>query len=425
MEQITEALKHQFAKNITLVAQEKSKLRKIVLEEAQETELIHFEELNTYEAKLKFKDDAGYHADGHNDQLEELAFRTPKLKRRQQVAQFYYWEAVLDRNDKINLITDPTSKFPQAAGAAIGRAQDRAIIRAVGARCQGGRDGTTSILFDVANNVVPLGLSNAAGDGVGFHNDDAAQSFQIEAGVAAPIGAADVVARYKAAGLTLEKLIMARQMLNKGTFNSDEKMYFVCSEQQLTDLLQDKRVTNADYNSVRALVNGEVKSFMGFEFIKTEMLTGIAPPRNLNDPVPIGSHSIRECIAFTENALRFGTVTGSKITRIEELQRYHYAPSLYHGESFGASRVNEQGVVIVKCLEKTQRDHVVLNGWVQPEAAANNPDQRTARLTRTSTVPANTLTTWLQGSFADDNALNGLIDANSQNLLLAIALRKL
>lgn len=273
--------------------------------------------------------------------------------------------------------------------------------------------------------MVPLGLLNAAGDGVGFHNDNGAQAFQIQANVAAPIGNAAIVARYKCAGLTVEKLLMARQMLNKGTYNCDEKMYFVCSEQQLTDLLQDPRVTSSDHNTVRALVNGEVKSYMGFEFIKTEMLTGIAPPRNLNDPIAAGSHSIRECIAFTENALRFGSVSGSKITRIEELQRYHYAPSLYHGESFGASRVNEQGVVIVKCLERTARDHVALNGWIQPEAAADNEEQRTARLTRVSTVPAHSLTTWLQASFANGNALNGFVDANAQELLLAIALKKL
>ena len=419
MEQITEGLKHQFAKNITLVAQEKSKLRKYVLEEAQETETVHFEELTTYEAKTKHRDEFGYHADGNRGQLEQLTFRTPSIRRRQLTAQFYYWEATMDRTDKLNLLSDPTSKFPSAAGNAIGRAQDRLIIKSVGGRCQGGRDGGTAILFDVANMVVPLGLINQAGDAVGFHNDNAAQAFQVGAN-----------ATVEQAKLTIEKLIMARSMLNKGTFNSDEKMYFVCSEQQLTDLLSDKRVTSSDYNTVRALVNGEVKTYMGFEFIKTELLVGIAPPRAINEAVPAGAHSIRECFAFTESSIRFGSVSGSKITKIEELQQYHYAPSLYHGESFGAARANERGVVIVKCLEKTQKDHVAANGWVQPVAAANNEGQRSRRLTRASVVPAyslaavNGVPNWAAASFENDNVLDGLIDANSQDAILIVAKKK-
>ena len=129
MEQITEALKEQFAKNIQLIIQQEgSKLRKYVNVEPQDTEVIQFETMHTYEAKARHKSAEGYHEDGHAGRLEQLTFRTPKITRRQMTAQAYYWEAAMDRNDKLNLLSDPTSRFPKLAGWAIGRQQDRLII---------------------------------------------------------------------------------------------------------------------------------------------------------------------------------------------------------------------------------------------------------------------------------------------------------
>ena len=91
MEQITEALKEQFAKNIQLIIQQEgSKLRKYVNVEPQDTEVIQFETMHTYEAKARHKTADGYHQDGHADRLEQLTFRTPKITRRQMKAQAYY-----------------------------------------------------------------------------------------------------------------------------------------------------------------------------------------------------------------------------------------------------------------------------------------------------------------------------------------------
>ena len=424
MAYIEEGLKHQFAKNIELVIQEQGKLRKYVTEESQETEVAYFETMKTISAYPRDRTAVvgvggyGAYADpAGNPAIADIQVNFPEVTRRQLNCQAWAWSAMMDRNDQINLLADPTSKFPKMAGIAMARAMDQQIIKAIGSSVMSGLVGTGQIHFDIANNVVPLGLLTNNAVAVGFHNDNASQAFQITIG-----GGNDAVSEVnkKKAGLTIEKLIMARQMLNRGTFNSDEKMYFVCSEQQLTDLLQDPKVTSSDYNTVRALVNGELKTYMGFEFIKSELLTGIAPPRALVDAVTVGSHSIRECFAFVESSIRFATVKGSEITKSEELFTKHSARALYHSISFGAARSNEGGVVIVKCLEPTQRDHVALNGWIQPEASADNGDQRLARLTRASVVPSQAII-WTGASYANANALAGLTDANTQDLLLGIA----
>lgn len=160
MEQITEALKEQFARNISLVIQQEgSKLRKFVMNESQDTEVIQFETMHTHEALPRHKTTAGYHEPDHADQLEKLnSFRIPKITRRQAVATSYYWEAAMDRNDKLNLLSDPTSKFPKLAGFAMGRKQDQVIINSFAAPVNGGRTGQNIIYFDVSNNVIPVGV---------------------------------------------------------------------------------------------------------------------------------------------------------------------------------------------------------------------------------------------------------------------------
>jgi len=151
MSYLTEGLKHQFAYNIELVAQEEGKLRKYVTEEEQETELAEF---STMEGQ-----------DG--DHPSRLV--PPKIKR-QSNCQDWIVYLLLNRNYKTYLLADPTSQYPQMVGAAMSRAMDREIIRAVASPVSRPTR-SRSINFNIANNVVPLGLLNSAGDAVGLKND--------------------------------------------------------------------------------------------------------------------------------------------------------------------------------------------------------------------------------------------------------------
>ncbi|HJD55393.1 MAG TPA: phage capsid protein [Rickettsia endosymbiont of Pyrocoelia pectoralis] len=350
MEQITEALKEQFARNISLVIQQEgSKLRKYVTNETQDTEVIQFETMHTHEALPRHRTTAGYHepGNGNENKLEKLSeFRTPKITRRQAIAQSYYWEAAMDRNDKLNLLSDPASKFPKLAGFAMGRQQDRCIISSFASPINGGRNGQNIIYFDVKNNVIPVGVklvdttlslhaNNLLGENNGQH------------------GAIKAKEAMRAGGLTVDKLLKAHQILKKYSFGADEKYYLVCSSDQIDNLLRDNQITNYDYNNVKALVSGEVNNFVGFNFIITEMLGGVKGTTN----------SIRDCYAFTESSIRFGTVTGSVERQIDRLVQYHYAPSLYYSESFGATRTSEGQIICIKCLEPTDNAGHIGGHW--------------------------------------------------------------
>jgi len=67
------------------------------------------------------------------------------------------------------------------------------------------------------------------------------------------------------AGLTIAKLITASKTLtDKGVPSSGR--HIAISAAALEDLLGTSQITSADYNNVRALVTGDVNTFMGFNF---------------------------------------------------------------------------------------------------------------------------------------------------------------
>ncbi|HJD56510.1 phage capsid protein [Candidatus Tisiphia endosymbiont of Ptychoptera albimana] len=365
MEQITDGLKEQFAKNINLVIQQEgSKLRKCVTNGTQDTEVISFESMTTHEVESRTRhpidpDDHlhGHYADnGDRDRLEQIEFKIPTISRRFLTASAYHWNATMDRNDKLNLLTDPTSHFPKMAGWAMGRQQDRVIISAFASPVRAGRTGNNVINFDVANNVVPVGIRVT----------DSNLTLNAQAAVAAN----RAIINSKRAGLTVDKLIKAHHILKKRSFGMYDKLYLLCSSNQISDLLRDPQITNYDYNNVRALVSGEVNSFLGFTFITSEMLGGIFD--NTGDANQ-SRYAVKDCYAFNEGAIRFNTVSGSNKKGIEELVQYHYAKVLYYSEAFGASRDNEQAVVVIKCLENYDRSshHGIL--W---QAVANENHKR-------------------------------------------------
>ena len=68
-----------------------------------------------------------------------------------------------------------------------------------------------------------------------------------------------------AATLNLAAITGAAELLNKVEAPMEDR-FFVCSEVELNDLLNDATITSVDYNSVRLLMSGEINSFMGFKW---------------------------------------------------------------------------------------------------------------------------------------------------------------
>ena len=146
-------------------------------------------------------------------------------------------------------------------------------------------------------------------------------------------------------GLTLAKIIKAKSILGKNeaagqnkTGVMGDKMIFLVTQQQLDDLLINvDQVSNSRYADVKALVNGEVNQFMGFTFIRTQLLA--------LDPAT----DIRTCIAFVSSGVAFAN--NGMSTKIIIRDDLNETLQIRTKGRHGATRTEEEKVVAVYCDE--------------------------------------------------------------------------
>ena len=213
----------------------------------------------------------------------------------------------IDEFDEVTLgeLGSPKSELVMSHAMAANRTMDEVKIAALEGTAYIGENGTTAVVVPATQKVA-----------VDY----------VKSGVAAN------------SGLTLAKLLRAKKILDANEVPQTRR-YFVHSAQQLNDLLNDvEEVQNADYNNVKALVDGNVNRFTGFEFVMTELLT-------LDTTT-----DIRTCIAYEYNGLVLGKGEDrkAKISIRDDLNETIQVRTVM---SIGASRLEEERVVLVYCDE--------------------------------------------------------------------------
>jgi hypothetical protein len=257
------------------------------------------------------------------------------------------------------MLIDPTSSYARAAAAAIGRAMDDVIIDALGGTAKTGKEGTTSTSF-------PAGQKIAHGS----------------------------------AGLTIAKLVEAKKKLDANSVDPSIKRYIVVSPEQIEDLLNSTTVTSSDFNTVntlpiwsatvrrkplkfgegltanpepspamgrcrdltggislrwrespaherrkpaakaevwrKALVQGDINTFVGFEFIVSNRLSD--------------DGTSRLCYAWAQDGCKLA-VGKDVMARIDERSDKSYSTQVYYCATFGATRMEEDKVVEIACNE--------------------------------------------------------------------------
>lgn len=137
-------------------------------------------------------------------------------------------------------------------------------------------------------------------------------------------------------GLTLDKLIRARHLLLKNDIDEDMPLYFACSQSEITDLLHDEEVIrNNDYSEVRRLETGQIKSYLGFNFL-------------ISNRIPVASNDLINCFAFTQDAIQLGIGKDVEIT-IDRLPTKSNSWQTMLQVSMAATRVEDALVVQVQC----------------------------------------------------------------------------
>lgn len=197
----------------------------------------------------------------------------------------------------------PTSPVVQSHAAAYARTADQVIIEALGGAAYTGETGVTptSLPSDqkVAVNYVEVG--NAANS-----------------------------------GLTIGKLRAAKYILDSNEVDEEEERIIVVSAKQLQDLLRTTEITSADYNSVKALVDGSVNTFMGFKFRKTQLLS-------------LNSNDVRFCYVYVKSGIVLAE-RGLK-THMDIRTDKSHSLQIRSVASLGATRLEEKKVVEIACDE--------------------------------------------------------------------------
>jgi len=141
---------------------------------------------------------------------------------------------MVDDEDLIRSLTDPKSDFAMAQVNGLGRKQDDLFIEAALGSNFTGEDGGTSV--------------TASADGV-------------------------LTVLVNSSGLTIDKMREVRENFAAAEVDLDREMlYWAITSAQEDDLLGIPEYQSIDYNASRTLVDGKIRPFMGFNFVRCERL---------------------------------------------------------------------------------------------------------------------------------------------------------
>lgn len=162
---------------------------------------------------------------------------------------------LIDSFDKLRLITDPKSSYVENAVMAAGRRMDKHIIQAFTGAAKTGETGSTSTSFTAGNEVdVSFGGTNSK--------------------------------------LTVAKLREVKRIMMANFIDFDTEEAFVgITAADHDSLLGEVQVISSDFNGgAPVLRDGKIMSFMGFNFIHTELIeTLLAGTNEVTLPVWVKS----------------------------------------------------------------------------------------------------------------------------------------
>jgi len=283
--EITTAFVEQYKANVQMLSQQKgSRLSAAVRNESVTGKNAFFEQIGAVSARIR----PSRHAD--TPQLD-----TPHDRRRVSLTDFD-WADLIDDEDKVRMLIDPTSAYATNAAWAMARAKDDEIISAALGNAQTGVSGGTTTALPSSQKIAVA-----------------------------------------ASGLTIGKLLNAKEILDGNDVDEDIPRYVALSAEQVSDLLNSTEIKSSDFNTVKALAMGQLDTFLGFKFIRTQRLN-------------TDGSGDRQVIAWAQDGILLAT--GKEATsKITERDDKNYATQVFYSMTIGATRMEEKKVVEIACLE--------------------------------------------------------------------------
>ena len=272
--QITVAFVQQYKSNVLLLSQQKgSRYRSRVRSEMVTGKTAFFERIGSVSMVA---------ATSRHDDTPQID--TPHSRRKVDLAT-YRWADLIDNADKVRMLIDPQSQYALVAAYAAGRQMDSIVLSAANGTAYSGETGATTVALPSAQKVAAA-----------------------------------------SAGMTIAKLISAKQILDEGDVDPDQPRTIAIRPDGVADLLGTTQVTSSDYNTVKALVAGQIDTFMGFKFVVSNL-------------VPSG-----KALVWSQNAIALA-IGAEPNVRISERDDKNYSTQVFVEMTLGATRVEDAGVV--------------------------------------------------------------------------------
>lgn len=231
---------------------------------------------------------------------QDLEFYNRWISRR-----VFDYALLIDEFDDIkSALTDPTSSAIQGALMAANRRKDRVIVEAFGATAYTGENADVAVPFP-SGNIIDVQLGSAS--------------------------------TKENQPLNLAKLKELAACMEDGDVPETDTKFLLCNQRQINALLDDDHVSSADYNSVKALVNGSIDTFYGFKFVKYNGL----PLEN----------DVRTCWAFSSSSMQLAVSLDTRIKGPVEIPQKHFQLGFEVTMAMDAVRLYDAGVYQVPCKE--------------------------------------------------------------------------
>lgn len=286
--QIPDSYVEQFSAQVHLLAEQRmSRLRNTVRLEPVTGESAAFERVGGIDAPNEI-------AELHGD----TPLNNTPHSRRWAFMKDYDVADLIDKQSRVRLLIDPDSVYTMRHAGTMGRGVDDSIISALGGSAAEGKSGTSTQALPDAQKIA-----------------------------------------HGSTGLTIAKLIQTKEKLDAAEVDEFIPRFFVCGSRQMRDLLEDDKVTSRDFNTVQALVRGEIDTFLGFRFIRSERLV-----------VGTIAANIRECYGYAQTGVVLGVADEPQSVAAPRPDK-RMAQQIYTWGTWGGVRMEDVQVVQVACDE--------------------------------------------------------------------------
>ncbi len=236
----------------------------------------------------------------------------PIFGRRRVVPRPWTNKKALDKEDLDRMLPDPRNPVAMNQVRSLGRQKDDLLIEAALGSASIGKAGGSSIAFKDDSRSI---------------NGD---------GTVTTLGTLASV--QSVADISLAKLLTMMKIFNEEDVDPDIRKYWAVTPKDIEDLLNLTEVGSIDFNTVKALQQGKMETFAGFDFFWINRLTTDAVTGTAN-----------RTIAWAQDGLILAAI-GDISTRIEEAERLDFAWVLFSKMDLGAVRM--EGEKVHECLNQ-------------------------------------------------------------------------